>query len=123
MSDDLLLKTQQFICEMYGHKGDDVNKVRYKLYAAKKGRVDPRLIPPCFDSLKIHFARAMYQVHIWRNCLVGHPDIPSPVGRGWDLNENRDFVIKWNSINPAPDEILNMMFCSCSRKCVSGSCQ
>ena len=25
-------------------------------------------------------------------------------------------------MNPAPDEVLEMMFCTCSRKCVRGSC-
>ena len=70
----------------------------------------------------MHAARATYQVYIWRNCLESHPDIPSPVGFGWDQNDSGDFIIKWNTVNPAPDEVLDMMFCSCLRKCIAGSC-
>ena len=122
LSEDLFRVVQKFICVLYGHKEDNTNIVRYKLYAAKQGRLDPKSIPPCSDSLRMHAARATYQVYIWRNCLESHPDIPSPVGFGWDQNDSGDFIIKWNTVNPAPDEVLDMMFCSCPRKCIAGSC-
>ena len=50
------------------------------------------------------------------------PEVPSLVGFGWDEGEDGNFIIKWNTVNPAPDEVLDMMFCSCPRKCISGSC-
>ena len=33
-----------------------------------------------------------------------------------------DFIIQWNTVNPASDEVLDMMFCSCPMKCIAGSC-
>ena len=114
---------QKFVCELYGHKEEDTNKVRYKIYAAKHGHLDPKSIPPCADSLRQHSLRACYQVHIWRKSLESYPTIPSPVSFGWDQNEDGDFVISWNNVNPAPDEVLEMMFCTCMKKCVRGSCQ
>ena len=122
LSEDLFEIVQQFVCEIYGYKEKNTNIVRYKLYAAKQGHLDPKSIPPCSDSLRMHAARATYQVYVWRNCLKRHPEIPSPVGFGWDQNEIGDFMIKWNTVNPAPDEVLDMMYCSCPRKCIAGSC-
>ena len=69
----------------------------------------------------MHAARATYQVYIWRKCLESHPDIPS-VGFSWDQNDSGDFIIKWNTVNPAAGEVLDMMFCSCHKKCIAGSC-
>ena len=82
LPEDLFNIVQQFTCELYGHKEEDTNVVRYKLYATKQGHLDPKLIPLCTDSLKLHTARARYQVYVWRKYLESHPDIPSPVGFG-----------------------------------------
>ena len=123
LSDDHFEIVQKFVCELYGHKEENTNIVRYKLYAAKQGKLDPKSLPPCSDSLKLHTERALYQAFIWRNCLKSHPDIPSPVGHGWEVDDNGDYAITWNSVNPAPDEVLSLLFCTCSRQCVEGSCQ
>lgn len=54
--------------------------------------------------------------------MQSHPIIPSPVDFGWDQNDEGDLTISWNKVNPAPDEVLEMMFCTCLKKCVRGSC-
>ena len=115
-------KLQRFVSRMYVHKEEDTDIVRYKTYSAKQGRLEARCLPPCSDSLKLHVNRACYQAYIWRKCLENSPEIPSPVGLGWDEDENGNLKIKWNTILPAPEEILELMFCSCSRKCSPGSC-
>ena len=122
LSEVQFTEIQKFVCDLYGHQDDNTNTVRYKMYAAKHGHLDPKSIPPCADSLRQHSLRASYQVHIWRKSLESHPIIPSPIGFGWDQNEEGDFIVSWNNVNPAPDEVLEMMFCTCSRKCVRGSC-
>ena len=101
------------------------------MYAAKHGHLDPKSIPPCADSLRQHSLRALYQVHIWRKSSESHPQIPSPVDFGWDQNEDGHFVIAWNRVNPAPDEVLEMMFCSpcvdysikCTDACFNHDCE
>jgi len=67
---------QSFVCDMYGHKDTNTNNVRYKMYAAKHGHLDPKMIPSCAESLRQHSLRACYQVYIWRNLLQSHPIIP-----------------------------------------------
>ena len=113
---------QQFVCNLYGHTEESTDVVRYKLYSARQGRLEAKCLPPCSDSLSLHANRACYQAYIWRKCLESHPDIPSPVGLGWDRNDDDDLIIKWNTILPAPEEVLQLMYCSCRRKCLQGSC-
>ena len=54
--------------------------------------------------------------------MIVKPDISSPIVNGWELGENESISIKWNIANPAPDEELELMFCTCSRNCVYGKC-
>ena len=117
LSDVHLKELEKFVCDLYGRKDGDTNTVRYKIYSSRQGKLEAKSIPPCHDSLKFHAYRATYQAFIWRNCLVAKPDVPSPVGFGWELDEEQNLSIKWNSLKPAPDEILELMYCSCSRRC------
>ena len=66
--------------------------------------------------------RAYYQAYIWWKCLESHPGIASLVGLSWDRNDNNDLIIKWSTVLPAPEEVLQLMYCSCPRKCLQGSC-
>ena len=122
VSDEQLEWVQAFVCDVYGHKGKDVNLLRYKLYSSRQGKLETHSIPPCLDSLHLHSRRAAYQTFVWRNCLIAKPDIPSPTGNVWELGENESISIKRNTVNPAPDEVLELMFCTCSRNCVQGKC-
>ena len=104
------------------HKGNRVNLLRYKLYFPRQRKLEAKSISPCFDSLKLHSRRAVYQSHIWRKSLVVNPETPTLIGNGWELDENDSVCIKWNNVNPAPDEVLELMFCTYSRNCVRDTC-
>ena len=67
LGDNTLNVLQQFVCDLYDHKGDNTNTLRYRLYSSKQGRLEAKNIPPCLDSLKLHAARATYQSFVWRN--------------------------------------------------------
>ena len=41
---------QQFVCDLYGHKEDSTDVVRYKLYSARQGRLEAKCLPPCSDT-------------------------------------------------------------------------
>ena len=56
-----------------------------------------------------------------RNCLQQHPQTPLPDGYGWNQDGDGVISIKRNIVPPASDEILELMFCTCSRKCTVGS--
>ena len=107
-----------FTCDMHGHKGDSTNLLRYKLYSSRQGKLEAKSIPPCQDNLQLHSTRAAYQTYIWRTCLTAKPEIPTPIGSGWELDEHQSICIKWNSVKPAPEEILQLMFCTYPRKCL-----
>ena len=58
LEDDELNVLQQFVCDIYGHKADNTNTLRYRLYSSKQGRLEAKNIPPCLASLKLHASRA-----------------------------------------------------------------
>ena len=66
------------------------------------------LLPPCRMSLREHIKRANYQALIWNTADQAEPDITSPDGHGWRLNEgNLDFV--WcNYGSPMPQEFIDI---------------
>ena len=47
------------------------------------------------------------------------PDVPSPVGHGSDVKDGYLEVV-WMTEKPAPESILELIMCSCKRKCGSG---
>ena len=61
LSDKTLKNIEEFVCELYGKKCNDVDLLRYDLYCAKGSKVEPEALPPCRSSLKLHIFRANYQ--------------------------------------------------------------
>jgi len=54
------------------------------------------------------------------------PTIPSTVGRGWKIEKNESeecLVLHWMNGQPAPLAILDLLACSCSKKCVVPNCE
>ena len=51
LSDETLKNIEEFVCELYGKKCNDVGLLRYDLYCAKGGKVEPEALPPCRSSL------------------------------------------------------------------------
>ena len=71
----------------------------------------------------MHVLCANYQASIWRRSLQTHPDVPNPVVFGWTTDvDDGNLVIKWMSTPPAPDAVLELLSCKCSRSCVLPSC-
>ena len=54
---------QQFVCDLYGHKEESTDVVRYKLYSARQRRLEAKCLLPFSDSLSLH-AKACYQAYI-----------------------------------------------------------
>lgn len=81
---------------------DNVNILRYNLFSIKKGEVESWQLPPCEFSLQKHWARANYQCAIWKQCQEAIPNMPSPFGSGWCM-ENSKLVMDWRGALPAPE--------------------
>lgn len=123
LTDELFAKLQEFTCMMYSSTPgtSDVNELRYRLFCAKKGKLDSNQLPPCADCLKKHSLRANYQAAIWRRSLQNCPQVPSPIGHGW-VQEDGKLVIKWMNGEPAPTAVLEFLSCSCARSCKPPNC-
>ena len=114
LSDETLDVVEDFKCQ-------DINLLRYSLYCAKGGKVEPEALPPCRSSLKLHVLRANYQSAIWRHVVFPQPNVPSPHGHGWDICEDT-ITIQWLGSKPAPEEILELLCCTRKRSCAIESC-
>lgn len=64
ISDEQFEILQTFICNVYKHKGERVKLLRDKLPSSRQVKLEAKSIPPCFDSLQLHFRKAAYQSHI-----------------------------------------------------------
>ena len=84
--------------------------------------LEAKNIPPCLDSLRLHTSRATWQSFVWINYMTTKPEIPSPLVNGWEMKEDESISIKWNTVKPAPKQILKFMYCTCSKKCVFEFC-
>ena len=98
VSEELFMELQQFTCTMYAPNSgtDDVNLLRYRLFCAKKGDIDSRLLPPCQDTLRKHCQRGNYQAAVWRRSLQNSPVLPSPIGNGWFM-KGECLALDWMS--------------------------
>ena len=55
--------------------------------------------------------------------IVATEKIESGFARSWDKRGRTDEELhRMEHCKPSPDEVLEMMFCTCSRNCVQGKC-
>jgi len=51
-----------------------------------------------------------------------HPVVPDPRYHGWITDNDGNIAIKWMQNPPAPDAVLDLLSCKCSRSCKLPSC-
>ena len=53
------------------------------------------------------------------------PIVANPIGRGWKVEKNgaEDLVLHWMNGQPAPQAILDLLACNCSKKCALSNCE
>ncbi|KAI4813333.1 hypothetical protein KUCAC02_024665 [Chaenocephalus aceratus] len=76
---------EQFVCKLYDLKStsNSIQEVRCALFRKLKANVDT--LPPTEDALSMHLKRAHYQTKVWKQSLVTHPQLPSPINCGWQM--------------------------------------
>ncbi len=80
-------------------------------------------LPPCENTLKQHTLRANFQTAVWRKSLESSPHIPDPtLGHGWKKDENGGLAIQWMTNTPAPEAVIGLLSCKCSRVCKPSEC-
>ena len=87
LSPDITTELEAFVCELYGKKCSNVDRLRYDLFCARQGKIEPECLPPCKANLVLHTKRANYQAGIWRRAMIANPIIPSPCGHGWTMKD------------------------------------
>lgn len=55
--------------------------------------------------------------------LQQHLHVPSPVEHGWARNDDGQLTLEWMRGSPAPEAVLQLLSCNCSRKCKLPECQ
>ena len=122
---DLFKKLQAFTCKLYTSSTTtvDINTSRHQLFCARRGELESTQLPPCEDCLFVHTMRANYHAGIWRCCLQQHPLVSSPVKCGWVRNDVGQLTVEWMRGYPAPDVVLQLLLCKCSRRCKLPECQ
>ena len=108
VSPELIQRIEKYVCKMYGKDGDDINKIRYKMYCSSGGKIESELLPPCRDVLKQHVLRVNFISRIWKLATEPKPEIPSPDTHGWKIKKNK-LSIHWMNIQPAQIEILEFL--------------
>ena len=104
VSEELFQNLQKITCHMYmaSAQTSEVNKLRYQLFCARRGKVQSSQLPPCEDCLFMHAIRANYQAAIWRRCLQSQTLVPSPIYCGWTTDDDDKLALQWMRGSPAP---------------------
>lgn len=113
--DTVFQNGKRFLLAMYGAPKDEVNldKFRYTQFikATRLNRpVKLSSLPPTSEAARQHIYRVYYQVQIWLGKNL------QPEEWGWDL-KNDILQPKTTLLPPAPDELLNTIFCNCKKGC------
>ena len=113
---ELCTELEKFVCTLYGQHVDSVDVARYNMFMMDCK--SETMMPPNKDSLYQHILRANYQAAIHRRSLEQLPEIPTPTGYGWTLQDG-NLLIKWGDLPPAPDGLTTATQCGCKK----GMCQ
>jgi len=94
-----------------------LNAYRYKSFLKSVATIKPNIscFPPIEGAVKQHSLKTFHQVQLW---LVN--DLP-PQMYGCKI-ENNGLVSVHSEIAAAPDDILKMIFCRCTKDCASAKC-
>lgn len=124
MPPDLFNVIQEFTCLLYCRNTQltSVNELRYNMFCAKKGNIESGQLPPCEDTLQQHSLQENYQTAIKKCSPQTFPDIPEPSGHEWVVDENGNLNIQWMTGPHAPDIVLTLICCKCSRSCRKSDC-
>lgn len=84
--------SRHFIASAYDHKDKfkgthtSLNKLCVRLAATRS--VPIAKLPPCEDSSLQHVKRATWQTKIQTSAHLSKPEVPSPVGHGWKMQDD-----------------------------------
>jgi hypothetical protein len=109
------------VCLYNGKPGEGLNSLRHNRFCEKvatsTSHVQPQSLPPTSAAAKYHSLRVYYQVQQWK----GTVDELLPQDWGWKESDGRLFPVQ-TDLPPAPQELLQVIRCSCKTDCSSLRC-
>lgn len=110
---------EKFLVAVYGGDidNDNLDDLRYRLFtrSVTTAKLQLARLPPTMDAAKYHSLRTYQQVQAW----LGNELLPSLWG--WSITTRGVLPIS-TTRNAAPDDILKIVSCKCSKGCSTGSC-
>lgn len=123
---EVLGHCEAFICKLLGPKNAGISQaaaLRWFHFRGLNTKQGIEKLPPTQGSLHEHIRRAHYQCLIWRQALIPQPTVPAPTELGWSISDTSGhFVPKLSRIPLAPDSILQLVRCKCTKSQCSGRC-
>ena len=103
----------KFTCNMYApSKKSSIADIRWWLFH-KKGFQSEKL-PPTEAALILSIKRSHYQSYIWSSDMTAVPQELDALDYGWKL-ENNLYVPCTTTLPPAPDAVIELVKCGCSK--------
>ncbi|CAH2085134.1 unnamed protein product [Euphydryas editha] len=120
--DTLYKVAEKIILHLYGHGDTDnlgIGDLRYNLFtasaAAFKKEVVLASLPPTESSLREHTKRVYYQIQIWLGNTLNAEE--------WGWRKTLFMMLPTMSTSdPAPQELIEKVFCGCKTNCTSARC-
>lgn len=104
----------RFLVALYGGDMDNetLEEVRYKRFiqSTTKSKLNLASLPPTMNAARYHAFRTYHQVQKW--CGIEK----DPEVWGWKLDTNGLLPVTMTE-QPAPNKLLNLIFCSCKKGC------
>ncbi len=119
---ELVTGVQEFVCALYGKPAaKNVNALRHQLFASTRAAADSRRLPPSKNALWHHVQRANFQCYVWKQACTQGAELANPEGHGWRV-QSSECTIVWSSQLPAPNALMELTQCGCTKGCRTFRC-
>ena len=99
---------------------DNLGKLRW--FMLGKYQTESEKNPPMLGALIFIILRSHYISLVWRTCDESKPSLPSPCEFGWRSNNDSYEAVTTKEL-PAPEALIELIFCGCTTKCKNNRCR
>ena len=121
--ENILTEIDKYVCKLYDVKThvDTLEGLRWLFFKRKQAHSEE--LPPTKATLYQAVPRAHFQLIVWNNDIMPNPELLSPLGYGWCMNEDNSYTSVMTTNPPTPDSIVRLVKCGCTKSdCKSSRC-
>jgi len=112
-----------FVCAAYCPKGIQITNIpELRWYLFGKHMAESVKVPPTTGALNQHILRVHLQARIREQDSKAQQVFLDPLQNGYHRNTGRLLTPTNTDIPPAPNAIMELVWCQCSGNCSSQSC-